>query len=324
METPKTPTGDHAPELFVGIDVAKASIDVCFLPSQENLTLPRQDHKQLLKAIAEKGAPALIVMEATGGLEAPVLAALCEAGLPAVAINPRQARDFARATGMLAKTDRIDALILARFARDVRPQVRAIADPAQRELAELMSRRRQLINTRTAEHNRLEAAVSKRVRKSIEATIAFIEKQLAALDKDLDRWIQDSPVWRKNEDLLSSVPGIGKTASRTLLARVPELGALEGKQLAALIGVAPLANDSGPRKGRRRIWGGRAEVRAVLYMATLSATRCNPVIRAFYRRLRDKGKPAKVALTACMRKLLVILNAMIRDQKAWSQGEETT
>lgn len=312
----------QTPELFIGIDVAKATIDLCFLPSQENLTLARLDHQAMLEAIGEKGTPTLIVMEATGGLQAPVIAALCEAGLPAVAINPRQARHFAQATGKIAKTDRIDAMMLARFARDLRPPVRPIAGPAQRELAELMGRRRQLITTRTAENNRLGAAVSGRVRQSIEATIAFIEEQLAALDDDLNRWIQSSEVWRKNEDLLASYPGIGKTTSRTLISHLPELGSLSGKQVSALVGIAPIANDSGPRRGRRRIWGGRAEVRAVLYMAALSATRYNPVIREFYQRLRGKGKPAKVALVACMRKMLVMLNAMIRDQKPWQQTEQ--
>lgn len=298
----------ETPELFIGIDVAKATIDLCFLPSQETLTIERHDHQALIEAIRQQSLdPTLIVMEATGGLEAPVLAALCEAGLAAVAINPRQAHHFARATGTLAKTDRIDAALLARFARDVRPPLRPIADAAQRELAELMSRRRQLIATRTAEKNRLEAAVSRRVRQSIERTIAFINKQLKALDQDIDRWIQSSPAWRKNEDLLASFKGIGPTASRTLIALVPELGTLGGKQIAALVGVAPIANDSGPRCGRRRIWGGRGEVRAVLYMAALTASRCNPVIRAFYERLRSLGKPPKVALTACMRKMLVIL-----------------
>jgi transposase len=246
-----------------------------------------------------------------------VAAALAAAGLPTAVVNPRQARDFARATGRLAKTDRIDAQILARFAQAVRPAPRPVPDGEAQALAEITARRRQVVGMLTAEKNRLDAATTKTVRKRLQAHVRWLEKELSRTDHDLEEAINESPTWRENEELLRGVPGVGPVLARTLLAELPELGSLPPKQLAALVGVAPLNRDSGAFRGRRAVWGGRATVRAALYMGALVATRHNPQIKEFYERLLSAGKPRKVALVACMRKLLIILNAMLKNRTPW-------
>ena len=271
---------------------------------------------EILARLQEAG-PALVVLEATGGFERPVAAALAASGFAVAVVNPRQARDFARATGRLAKTDLIDAESLARFAEAVRPTPRPVPDEEAQALGEILARRRQVVGMLTAEKNRLFAATAKPVKKRIEAHVRWLEKELAHTDRDLDRAIEESPAWRENEELLRSVPGVGPVLARTLLAELPELGTLAPKQLAALVGVAPLNRDSGVLRGKRAIWGGRSEVRAALYMGALAATRFNPTVKAFYGRLLAAGKPRKVALVACMRKLLLILNAMLRNHTPW-------
>ncbi len=302
---------------FVGIDVAKAELVMAIRPSGEHWTLANDGPGiQALVQRVRGHAPTLIVLEATGGYERAVVAALAAAQLPLVVANPRQVRDFARATGQLAKTDRIDADILALFADRVRPVPRALPDAAARALDALLTRRRQVLEMLIAERNRLEHAVPA-VRRGLTQHIRWLERQLHDVDRDLDATIQTSPVWRAKDDLLRSAPGVGPILSRTLIGERPELGTLPRKQIAALVGVAPLARDSGTLKHKRLVWGGRAPVRAALFMAALVGTRCNPVLREFYRRLLAAGKPKKVALTACMRKLLTILNAMLRTNTTW-------
>jgi transposase len=264
--------------------------------------------------------PTLMVLEATGGLERIATAALATAGLPVVIVNPRQARDFARATGQLAKTDALDARALAHFADVIRPTPRPLPDAQTQELRALLKRRQQLIGMRTAEQNRL-AGTSERLTQDIETHIAWLNARIATLDDDLETMLRASPLWRVNDDLLQSVPGIGPVCARTLLLELPELGTLTRQQIAALVGVAPLNCDSGTLRGRRTIWGGRAHVRTVLYMGTLVATRFNPQIKVFYQRLLAAGKIKKVALTACMHKLLTILNAMLKHRKSWQVQE---
>jgi transposase len=305
--------------IFIGIDVSKARLDVAIRPSGEKLSVSNDETgiEVLVKQFHEL-KPALIVLEATGGLERSVSGTLGSAELPIVVVNPRQVRDFARAIGQLAKTDRIDAEVLARFAEAVRPPLRPLPDEVSLELRALIARRRQLIEMMVAEKNRLSGS-PKAVRKSIEAHLGWLEAELNRADKDLDQSIRQSPIWQEHEDLLRSVPSIGPVVSRTLLAELPELGRLNRKQIAALVGIAPLNHDSGTFRGRRGIWGGRATVRAALYMAALVASRRNSVIRDFYKRLRDKGKAPKVALVACMRKLLTILNTMIKHKSRWSE-----
>lgn len=303
---------------FVGIDVAKATLDVAVRPTGETWHVANEA-ATLPEVIARLRAlpPALVVLEATGGYEHLVVAALAAAGLPVVVANPRQVRDFGRAVGQLAKTDRIDAALLALFAERVRPDVRPLPDAAAQTLDAVLTRRRQVLEMLTAERNRLGFARAARIRRGLQQHIRWLERQLAEVDRDLEGTIQQSPVWRATEDLLRSVPGIGPIVSRTLIGELPELGQLSRKQIAALVGVAPHARDSGTLRGKRMVWGGRSQVRAVLYMGALVAARHNPVIRAFFQRLRAAGKPAKVALTACMRKLLVILNAMVRAGTSW-------
>jgi transposase len=313
--------GRKTVDTFVGIDVSKAVLDVAVTPTGETWSIPNSADgmQQLVEKLGEI-SPRLIVLEATGGLERRAIAALAGAGLPVVAVNPRQVRDFAKATGQLAKTDAIDAAVLALFADRIRPQVRPLRDEETQELEALVVRRRQVVDMLTAEKNRLIAAPpSKRVRTAIGKTIKWFQKQLEEIDSDLDNAVKGSPIWREKDDLLQSVPGVGKVLSRTLLSLVPELGTLGKKQLAALVGVAPLNWDSGQQRGRRSIWGGRAHVRAVLYMGALVAARFNPVIRAFHARLIAAGKLPKVALVACMRKLLTILNAIVRDRTRWTR-----
>jgi transposase len=261
-----------------------------------------------------------VILEATGGFELPLVGALLAAGLPVTVVNPRQVRDFARATGQLAKTDAIDARVLAHFGEAVRPELRPLPNEATRELAALVARRRQLIEMLTAEKNRLRLA-ARAVRRDIEQHIRWLERRLSDLDGNLAQQVRSSPNWRARDDLLQSVPGIGPVSSVTLLAQLPELGRLNRKEIAALVGVAPLNRDSGTLRGRRRVWGGRRHVRATLYMATLVATRCNPTIRSFYTRLLAAGKPKKLALTASMRKLLITLNAMLRNNVPWQPDQ---
>ena len=306
--------------IFVGIDVSKARLDVAVRPwgQSESVTNDEAGIKSLVKRLGEI-QPALIVLEATGGVERQLTRALVNAELPVVVINPRQVRDFAKATGQLAKTDSIDALVLARFAEAVRPALRPLPDEVTLELRGLIARRRQLTEMIVVERNRLGGA-SKTVRKRIDAHVRWLEAELQRADGDLDQSIRQSPIWQDKEDLLRSIPGIGPVISRTLLAELPELGGLNRKQIASLVGIAPLNRDSGTLRGRRAIWGGRASVRAALYMAALVASRRNSVISVFYKRLRTAGKAPKVALVACMRKLLTIINSMINHKTRWSEN----
>jgi transposase len=305
-------------ELFVGIDVAKDRLDVHVRPSDETFRSGNDETgiPELIRRLASLG-PTLIVLEATGGYEVPVVAALAGAGLPVAVVNPRQIRDFARATGQLAKTDRLDAGANARFAEAVRPAARPLATAAAAALSDLVARRRQLLDMLQAERNRHAQARDRRLQRRIKAHIDWLTRAISDVDRDLDTTIRSSPVWREKDDLLKSVPGIGGVAAHTLIADVPELGGLTRRQIAALIGVAPFSRDSGTLRGRRMISGGRPAVRRVLYMAALVAVRHNPVPAAFYDRLTAAGRPKKVALVAVMRKLLTILNAMLRDQRSW-------
>jgi len=304
--------------ICIGIDVSKDRLDLAWRPTGERWTAPNTE--QGIRAICRRlrtPAPTLIVLEATGGLELPLTGALAAAGLPVVVVNPRQIRDFAKATGRLAKTDALDAAVLAQFAEAVRPPVRPLPDAATQALSALLLRRRQLIGMRTAEQNRLGSSPAP-MRKGIRAHITWMEGRLADLDEELATTIRESPLWREKDDLLQSTPGVGPVLALTLLASLPELGTLTRQQIAALVGVAPLNRDSGRFRGSRRVWGGRAHVRAALYMGALVATRFNPVIRAFYQRLCAAGKAKKVALTACMRKLLTMLNAMLKHRTPWT------
>jgi transposase len=308
--------------MFVGIDVAKAELVISVLPMGERFTVANDERgvRTLVDRFRTE-RPELIVLEATGGYELLCAAALAAAALPVVVVNPRQVRDFAKATGQLAKTDRIDADILARFADVVRPAVRAVPDAAAQELEALLARRRQLLEMLQAERNRLGQVFGRGkqpVKKSLKGHIAFLERELRITDSDLGTVIRESPAWRERDDLLQSVPGVGPILSRTLLADLPELGQLSRRAIAKLVGVAPLSRDSGTMRGRRFVQGGRATVRAVLYMAALVATKRNGVIREFYQRLLTAGKPKKLALVACMRKLLTILNTMVRTEQRWS------
>lgn len=305
-------------EKFVGVDVSKGTLDLCIEPAMERLHVAHDEAgiMQVVKRLKEV-APTLIVMEATGGLEVRLATELAGQGLPVAVINPRQARDFAKATGQLAKTDAVDAAVLAAFARAIRPAVRPIKDADVRDLDDLLTRRRQLIEMRVQETLRLKTA-SKVQKTSLTAHIAWLDERIADLDDDLTRRLRSSDVWRAKDDLLRSIPGVGAVTSLTMLAKCPELGSLNRRQIAKLTGVAPVANDSGKRRGKRFIWGGRADVRAVLYMATVSAIRCNPLIKAFADRLTQAGKPAKVVIVACMRKLLTIMNSMVKNNTPWN------
>ena len=303
----------------VGIDVAKAHLDIAVRPSGEQWVVANDDAGiEALRGrlVALRPTPALVVLEATGGREIAVAAALAAAGLPVAVVNPRQVRAFARAIGQLAKTDALDAALLARFAEAVQPPPRPLPDAAAQEFSALLARRRQLVGMQTAERQRLDTALPA-VRPYIERHLAWLAQELDDLARTLRERVQASAVWREREDLLRSVPGIGPTTAFTLLADLPELGTLDRKQIAALVGVAPLNRDSGTLRGKRGVWGGRARVRSALYMAALVATRHNPVIAAFYQRLCAEGKPKKLALTACMHKLLTILNAILRHGTPW-------
>mgnify|MGYP001604625937 CR=1 FL=1 len=306
-------------EVFIGVDVSKDQLDVHVLPAGVAFAVARTPAG--LSALIEQirpHAPYLVAFEATGGLESVVVAALAGAGLPVVAINPRQIRDFARATGKLAKTDALDAAAIARFAEAVRPEPRAVLSEDAKALSELVTRRRQVIEMTVAERNRRRLVAAKPVLKSIDRIIAALEKQLADLDHDIGQRVRDTPAWREKEELLKSVPGVGDQTARTLIAALPELGELDRRQIAALVGVAPINRDSGKLRGRRMIAGGRADVRSALYMAALVGVRANPVLRAYYARLRQAGKRPKVALVAATRKLLTILNAMLKTKTAWA------
>ncbi len=306
-------------ELFAGIDVAKSTLDLRLEPLGESLhVIYDEPGIDAIRRRLQALSPTVIVMEATGGLETRLASELAACGLPVAVINPRQARDFAKATGQLAKTDRIDAAVLCAFARAIRPAVRPMKDKETRELDDLVTRRRQLIAMRVQETLRAGTAGSKGIKKSLKMHIAWLDRQIGALDIDLTRRLRTSEVWRVKDDLLQSIPGVGKVTTLTMLAKCPELGQLDRREIAKLVGVAPLANDSGAHRGKRFVWGGRADVRAALYMATLSAIRCNPAIKAFADRLKLKGKPAKVIIVACMRKLLTIMNVMVRSNASWN------
>ena len=304
-------------EIFVGVDVSKARLDVAVRPSGDTVTVP-YDEAGLADLVVrlQTWQPVAVVLEATGDLESAVVSALAAAGLPVHVVNPRQVRDFARATGQLAKTDALDAQRLAQFGEVLRPAPRPLPDEATQALSAVLTRRRQLIEMLTAEKNRL-SQTRPSLRKRLEAHIEWLTRELRRVDVDLDTAIRHSPVWREQDDLLQSMPGVGPGLSRTILAELPELGTLSSKQLAALVGVAPHNRDSGTLRGTRTIWGGRAVVRTALYMATLVATKWNPVIKAAYHQFLARGKAKKVALVACMHKLLIILNAMVKYRTPW-------
>ena len=310
--------------VYVGIDVSKAQLDVAVRPSGEAWSVPH-DLGGIATLVARLKAlePALVVLEATGGLEMPLAGALAEGGIPVAVVNPRQVRDFAKATGRLAKTDTLDAQILAHFAEVVRPTPRPLPDEKSQELSAVLARRRQIVEMLTAERNRREGS-ARAVRRGILSHIKWLERNLKETDGDLSRMIRESPLWREKDDLLKSAPGVGPVVSTTLLANLPELGSLNRKQIAALVGVAPLNRDSGTLRGKRTIWGGRAQVRTTLYMAALAAARHDPLIRSFYQRLLAAGKAKKLALTACMRKLLTILNAMLKHRTPWRENVAQT
>ena len=304
-------------ETFIGIDVSKQYLDLAVLPGEETWRTP--NHPKELPALVKRLAalhPTRIVLEATGGLEIPVAIALAAEGLPVVVVNPRQVRDFARALGRLAKTDRLDSCILARFAEAVRPKLKPIPDQEAILLKQLVSRHRHLTGLLVMEKNHRHSALPV-LHQGIDRTIRHLTKELEKLEQEMNKRIRQSPAWCAKEKLLLTVPGVGPVVAKTLIAELPELGQLSHKQVAALVGVAPLACDSGQFLGKRRIWGGRASVRQKLYMAALSASRCNPILRAFYQKLLNHGKPKKLALVACMRKLLTFLNAMVRNQQPW-------
>lgn len=305
------------PEAYVGIDVSKDLLDVKVLPSNESQQFSNDDAgiKKLAKLL-KKGDPALIVFESTGGLEMPAVSSLIENNLPVVIINPRQVRDFAKATGRLAKTDSIDADTIARFARDIRPEVRPIKDEHTQLLSALNARRRQIVDMLVAEKNRLYTA-PKPNKKSIQKHIQWLERSLEDINTDIDKTIKKSPTWRENNKILQSFRGVGPVVSASLLCDLPELGTLNRKKIATLVGVAPLNCDSGRFRGRRRIKGGRANVRRKLYMAAVASLRHNSIIKDFYDRLIDAGKPPKLALAACMRKIITILNAMMKNRTYW-------
>jgi len=303
--------------VFVGVDVSKERLDVAVRPSGEHKSFTNDEAgiAQMTDCLGRL-SPEMILFEATGGWQMNAVNALAARRLPVVVINPRQVRDFAKATGQLAKTDAIDAGILAHFAEAVRPEIRELKPLEARKLEALNTRRRQIVEMLTAERNRLTTA-PEWTRPDIEDLIAFLKKRLATINRDINKLIRQSPLWREKDKILKSFPGVGPVTASTMLSDLPELGSLNPKAIAALVGVAPLNCDSGKHQGKRKIWGGRACVRSLLFMCAKTAVRCNPVIRGFYERLLGAGKLRKVALTACMHKILIILNAMIRDQVCW-------
>ena len=308
----------HQQSVFVGIDVSKHQLDIAIRPGEVRFREANDDPgiQALIRRLLPL-KPRLILLEATGGYEILAAASLRQAGLAAHIINPRQVRDFARSAGRLAKTDKIDAAVLAHFAEALQPSLRPWPDDQQQELAALMSRRRQLVEMIVMEKNRLAMTLSPRVRRSLQTNLQSLKEQLRELEQELHDFLRQSPIWLKKDQLLQSVPGVGPLTSQSLMAWVPELGTLSRQKIAAMVGLAPFNRDSGQMRGKRTIWGGRARVRPPLYMATVAACRVNPVIRAFYLRLLAAGKSKKLALTACMRKLLTILNAILKQQQPW-------
>lgn len=307
--------------IFVGIDVSKAWLDIAV--HEQEISWRAGNNEQGIADLVLKLkelSPALVLLEATGGFEMLLVAELANAGLPVVVTNPRRVRAFARSTGRLAKTDKLDAKLLAHFAAAVRPPVRSLPTEAEEQLTGLLTRRHQVVEMLTVEKNRLHT-VRPVLKADIEEHITWLEVKLSKLDEEIDLFVQATPVWKEKAAILCSTPGVGKVTSSTLLAMLPELGKLNRQQVAALVGVAPVNKDSGRKQGKRRVYGGRADVRSVLYMAALAAKRCNPVIKKFYERLVKQGKEKKVALTACMRKLIVILNAMMRTNQPWRTQE---
>lgn len=305
--------------MFVGIDVSKKRLDVAVRPEEQLWSVSNDEAGvaelcERLKALQ----PQCIVLEATGGLELPAATALAVAKLPVAVVNPRQVRDLAKAMNVLAKTDAIDARVIARFAELMKPEPRPLPDAEAQRFSDLLSRRSQVVEMIAAEKNRLAVVPTKAVKQRITYHLHFLKEELKSIETDLDEQIRASPLWREKDDLLQSMPGIGPTMSRTIIAELPELGTVNGKQAAALVGVAPFNRDSGQMRGRRSIYGGRKQIRKVLYMATVAAIRCNPVLKRFYASLKTAGKPSLVAITACMRKLIVILNAMMRDNRPWT------
>ena len=307
--------------VYVGIDVSTTTLDVAVVPGCK-LWQVSNDSAGIAVLVERLVAlrPAGVVMEATGGIEMPAAVALYEANIFAALVNPRQVRDFARSLGMLAKTDKLDAIIIAKFAEAIKPEPRPLPTTTDQELKALVARRRQLVEMLTMEKNRLHTAITP-LRARIQINVEWLRKQIEEVDHDISNLIQSSPLWRAKDNLLQSVPGVGPVLSETILAELPELGKLNSKQIATLAGVAPFNRDSGTLRGKRSIWGGRAHLRKMVYMGTLVATRFNPVIRSFYQRLITGGKAKKVALVACMRKLLVILNAMLKHGTLWSYSE---
>ena len=310
--------------VFVGIDVSKDHLDVHLLPDEQSWRLANDEAgcAELSERLAALSGPVLVVMEATNVFWRLAATRLASAGLSAAVVNPRQVRDFAKATGQLAKTDAIDARVLALFAQKIEPPVRALPSEQCQEAAELLSRRAQLMGMRVAEKNRLSTARAAKVRKDISATIAILEKRLAGLDEEIDQWLKSTPIDQSRVNLLKSFAGIGEHTAKSLLITLPELGSLSAKQIGALAGLAPFARDSGNKRGARQIRGGRSTVRAALYMPAITAIRCNAVIRALYQRLINAGKHHYVAITACMRKMLVILNAMLKSNQPWKNPQE--
>ena len=305
----------------LGIDLSKNWLDAYLLPDGQSWHV-NTDPDALTEWVKQlPNSISLAVMEASGGLQNLPAAALAKSAIPVAIVNPKQVRDFAKALGQRAKTDAIDAQMIAQFGIKIQPSPRKLPDEAQMLLAELIARRRQLIENRVAEQNRLKTGQAKSIRRNIEAHIQWLVKQIAKIDDDIDQQVRSSPMWLVNEKLLTSVPGVGTTTARALLGQLPELGRLSRRQIAALVGLAPYPRESGRWRGKRFVCGGRAHVRAALYMAALSASQHNPVLSEFYRRLTDKGKPPKLALTAVMRRLLTILNAVIRDQKPWCKSQ---
>jgi transposase len=304
-------------DVFAGIDVSKDNLEVCLWPQEERIGFAQtEDGWNLMGEFIHSFSPRLVVLEATGGLERGAVAALAGKGLPVVVVNPRQVRHFAISKGILAKTDKIDAQVIAQFAESIRPEIRPLKDAEAQELDSLVTRRRQITQMLAAEKNRLHSGPTW-TRKDIRLHIEWMEKRLEKIEKDMDRMIQKSPLWRAKEEILRSMKGVGPVLCRTLLSDLPELGTLNRQKIAVLVGVAPLNRDSGKFRGRRTIWGGRAEIRSVLYMATVAAIRSNPAIRDFHNRLVKAGKAPKVAITACMRKMLTILNAMTKNHTPW-------
>lgn len=304
---------------FVGIDVAKDSLDYCVLPQQnrQKVSYDTKGLSQLLRQMPEAGT-CLIVVEATGGYQRYVVAQLVDAGHLVAVANPRQVHHFGIAFGCMAKTDRIDAHVIALFGQHVRPRVISKHHEKQEELQQLVTRRRQLIDLRTAETNRQELLTSKLIQKSVQKVIALLNKQIEGIEKEIAKYLESNDQWKGKASIIQSVPGVGKVTTVSLLAELPELGELNRQEIAALVGLAPFNRDSGRFRGKRSIWGGRASVRSVLYMAAFTARRCNPIIQAFAKRLEAQGKPYKVVMVACMRKILVILNTLVKTNSHWN------